>query len=256
DLAGYKVYYGLAPGNYTNFVDVGNVTSTTISNLTDCTLYYFGVKAYDTTGNESTNYSNEINGWSRPIVQTATPAAAEQGRTLAVALAGTNFRSGAAAAFSNVGITVNSTTVNACGQVTVNITIGNTAAPGASNVDVTDSDGVFGTGTGIFTVQAAVAPTVSSTSPANGATGVSIAVHPTVTCSEAMLPSSITPSTVRLLDSTSTPVAQAAGSPSLSSDGLTATITPAANLLQGATYRIQVIGGASGALDLANHGLA
>jgi hypothetical protein len=61
---------------------------------------------------------------------------------------------------------------------------------------------------------------------------------------------------VRLLDDTSTPVAQAAGSPSLSADGLTATITPAANLTQGKTYRLQVIGGASGALDLANHGLA
>jgi len=256
DLAGYKIYYGTAPGNYTSFVDVGNVTSTTINNLTDCTLYYFGVKAYDATGNESANYSNEINGWSRPIVQTATPAAAEQGRTLSVVLAGTNFRTGATAQFSNVGITVNSTTVNTCGQVTVNITVGNSAAPGASSIDVTDTDGVFGTGAGLFTVQAAVAPTVASTTPANGATGISIGVHPTVTFSEPMLPTSITTSTVRLLDDTSTAVAQAAGSPSLSADGLTATITPNANLLQGKTYRIQVIGGTSGALDLANHGLA
>ena len=29
DLAGYRVYYGTAPGNYTQSVDVGNVTSTT-----------------------------------------------------------------------------------------------------------------------------------------------------------------------------------------------------------------------------------
>jgi len=256
DLAGYRVYYGTSPGNYTQSVDVGNVTSTTINSLTDCTLYYFGVKAYDTTNNESTSFSNEVNGWSRPVVQAASPTAAEQGRTLSVTLTGTNFRTGSTVQFSNVGITVNSTTVNACGQITASITIANNAAPGASSIDVTHADGVFGTGTGLFTVQATVAPTVSSTTPTNGATGISIAVTPTVLFSEPMLPSSITASTVRLLDDTSTPVPQAAGSPSLSADGLTATIDPASNLQQGKTYRIQVIGGASGALDLGNHGLA
>lgn len=256
DLAGYRVYYGTSPGVYTQSVDVGNVTQTTISGLTDCTMYYFGVKAYDTAGNQSTTYSNEISGWSRPVVTSATPSAAEQGRTLAVTIAGTDFQSGATAAFSNTGIVVNSATVNACGQLTLNITVGGAAAPGASSLDVTNPDGVYGTGTGIFTVQAAVAPSVQSTTPAAGATGVSVAVKPTVTFSEAMLPSSITATNVKLLDAQSAAVAQAAGSPSLSADGLTATITPAANLQQGATYKIQVVGGATGVLDLANHGMA
>ena len=35
-------------------------------------------------------------------------------------------------------------------------------------MDVTDPDGVFGTGTALFTVQATVAPTVSSTTPTDG----------------------------------------------------------------------------------------
>ena len=65
DLAGYRVYYGTSPGVYTLSVDVGNVTQTTISGLTDCTTYYFGVKAYDTAANESTAYSNQVQGWSR-----------------------------------------------------------------------------------------------------------------------------------------------------------------------------------------------
>src|SRR5512143_3368665 len=157
DLAGYRVYYGTAPGSYSQSVDVGNVTQTTISNLTDCTMYYFGVKAYDTAGDESTTYSNEVSGWSRPVVSTSTPSAAEQGRTLSLTIAGSNFPAGAAVTFSNAGITVNSTTINNCGQITVNVTVGASAAAGASNVDVTDLDGVFGAGTGIFTVQAAVA---------------------------------------------------------------------------------------------------
>jgi hypothetical protein len=256
DLAGYRVYYGTAPGNYTQSVDVGNVTSTTINGLTDCTTYYFGVKAYDTANNVSTNYSNEITGWARPLVQTATPAAAEQGRTLSVVITGTNFQAGAIAAFTKAGITVNSTTVNACGQVTANITITGAATAGLSSIEVTNTDGVYNTGTNLFTVLAAAAPTVSSTTPTNGATGISVAVRPTVLFSEPMIPSSVTTATVRLLDDTSTPVAQAVGSPSLSSDGLTATVTPAANLIQGESYRIQVIGGASGVMDLGLHPLA
>ena len=256
DLAGYRVYYGTAPGTYTQSVDVGNVTQTTIGSLTDCTMYYFGVKAYDTAGNESTSYSNEISGWSRPVVTASNPSAAEQGRTLSRTITGTNFLNGATVAFSNTGVTVNSVTVNACGQLTANVTVGAAAAAGASNVDVTNPDGVYNTGVGIFTIQAAVAPTVQSTTPANGATGVSAAVKPTVTFSEAMLASSITATNVKLLDGSGTPVAQGAGSPSLSADGLTATITPAANLAQGVTYKIQVVGGATGVLDLANHGMA
>ncbi len=256
DLAGYRVYYGTSPGVYTQSVDVGNVTQTTMTGLTDCTMYYFGVKAYDTAANESTSYSNEISGWSRPTVVSSTPFSAEQGRTLSLTIVGTNFQSGAAAVFSNAGISVSSTTVNACGQLTVNVTVGSAAAPGASNLDVTNPDTVFGTGTGVFTVQAAVAPSVSSTTPVDGATGVSVAVKPTVVFSEAMLVASITAANVKLLRDTGAAVAQAVGSPSLSADGLTATITPAANLTQGETYKIQVVGGAAGVLDLANHGLA
>jgi hypothetical protein len=256
DLAGYRVYYGTSPGSYTQSVDVGNVTQATITGLTDCTNYYFGVKAYDTAANESTSYSNQVSGWSRPIVTSSTPSSAEAGRTLNLTIAGSNFPSGATAQFSNAGITVNSTTVNACGQLTLNVTIASGATPGASNLDVTDPDGVFGTGTSIFTVVAGAAPTVASMTPVDGATGVSVAVAPTVTFSEAMLPASITTANVRLLDDTGAAVAQGAGSPSLSGNGLTATITPAANLIQGRTYKIQIVGGVSGVLDLANRGLA
>ncbi len=256
DLAGYRVYYGTSPGSYTQSVDVGNVTQATISGLTDCTTYYFGVKAYDTAANESTSYSNQVQGWSRPVLTSSTPSSAEAGRTLSLTIAGTNFPSGATALFSNAGITVNSTTVNACGQLTVNVTVASGATPGLSNLDVTDLDGVFGTGTAIFTVMAAVAPTVASTTPLDGATGVTVGVAPTVTFSEAMLASSISAANVKLLDDTGTPVAQGAGSPALSGNGLTATITPAANLTQGKTYKIQIVGGGTGVLDLSNHGMA
>jgi hypothetical protein len=59
DLSGFKIYYGIAPGNYTTTLDVGNVTTYQVSNLSDAATYYFIVTAYDTSGNES-SYSNEI----------------------------------------------------------------------------------------------------------------------------------------------------------------------------------------------------
>jgi hypothetical protein len=59
DLGGYKVYYGTASQSYDWFVDVGNVTQTTITNLTAGTAYYFAATAYDDAGLESA-YSSEV----------------------------------------------------------------------------------------------------------------------------------------------------------------------------------------------------
>jgi hypothetical protein len=255
-LQGYRVYYGTSPGNYTQNVDVGNTTTHTVSGLSDCTTWYFGIKAYDTAGNESANYSNEVSGWPRPVVSTASPSSAEQGRRLDVTLSGANFNAGATVDFNDPTIIVNSVNVTGCNSLVADITVGSSSPIGGKNVDVINLDNTFGTGAGVFSVDAAVAPSVASTNPADGATGVSVSVQPDVTFSEEMDPASITASTVRLLDAGSQPVTQAAGSPTLSGDGLTATITPASNLATGQTYRIQVVGGASGVKDLAGNAMA
>jgi hypothetical protein len=60
DIAGYKVYYGTASGNYSLSIDVGNVTTYQVNNLTSGFTYYFVTTVYNTSGNES-GYSNEIN---------------------------------------------------------------------------------------------------------------------------------------------------------------------------------------------------
>jgi len=52
-VAGYKVYYGLGSGDYSDLVDVGNVLATTISGLQDATTYYFGATAYNILNDES-----------------------------------------------------------------------------------------------------------------------------------------------------------------------------------------------------------
>lgn len=64
DLAGYKIYYGTSARTgtdpkicnlcgYATKIDVGKVTTYTITNLTNNQTYYFSVSAYDTSNNES-----------------------------------------------------------------------------------------------------------------------------------------------------------------------------------------------------------
>ncbi len=59
DLSGYTVYYGTSSGNYSNNIDIGNVTSYQLTGLTDGLTYYFSVTAYDTSGNESA-FADEV----------------------------------------------------------------------------------------------------------------------------------------------------------------------------------------------------
>jgi hypothetical protein len=58
-LAGYRIHSGTTNGVYTQTIEVGNVTSASVSNLTAGTTYYFVVTAYDTSNRESSP-SNEI----------------------------------------------------------------------------------------------------------------------------------------------------------------------------------------------------
>ena len=59
DLAGYKIYYGTASGNYSHSIDVGNVTEYTLTGLDEGVTYYLAATAYDADNNES-DYSVEL----------------------------------------------------------------------------------------------------------------------------------------------------------------------------------------------------
>ncbi len=52
-IAGYHLYYGSASGSYTNMLDVGNVTTATVSGLIPGIRYYFAATSYDNAGEES-----------------------------------------------------------------------------------------------------------------------------------------------------------------------------------------------------------
>jgi hypothetical protein len=53
DLAGYRLFYGTKSGAYDVSVDAGNTIEHTVDGLDIGTRYYFSLKAYDTSGNES-----------------------------------------------------------------------------------------------------------------------------------------------------------------------------------------------------------
>jgi hypothetical protein len=67
-VAGYKIYYGSVSGNYTNSVDVGNVTNAVIGGLVAGTTYFFAATSYNTNGVESGFSAEAVYATTNPVV--------------------------------------------------------------------------------------------------------------------------------------------------------------------------------------------
>jgi hypothetical protein len=147
--SGYHVYYGTEPGNYTDFVTTTSTTAT-ISGLQDCANYYIAVKAFNSSG-ESPKFSNELSGWSRPAITSATPSSAMQGDQVVMDLIGSNFQDGAVVDLGNPYVYLASVSVISCNHIQLLATVepsGSTARPaeiGKLDVTVSNPDAVFGT---------------------------------------------------------------------------------------------------------------
>ncbi|MDQ4024320.1 MAG: DUF4082 domain-containing protein, partial [Actinomycetota bacterium] len=96
------------------------------------------------------------------------------------------------------------------------------------------------------------APTVTSVSPSDGATGVAVSVAPTATFSEPIDASTISTSTVRL----SGPSGTVAATVFYDSATQRATLAPETELAAATTYTMTVQGGTGGVADLAGNRLA
>lgn len=66
NCVGYNIYYGVASQTYTNMINVGNVTNTTIYGMVAGVTYYFSARTYDSLGDQS-DYSNETS-YTVPVV--------------------------------------------------------------------------------------------------------------------------------------------------------------------------------------------
>ena len=111
------------------------------------------------------------------------------------------------------------------------------------------TDVVFDTSVGPDTTP----PTVISTTPAAGASGVSVSASISATFSEPLAAASVSGSTFVLRDAANNPVSAGVG---YNATSHSATLTVAANLAYSATYTATVLGGASGVTDLAGNPLA
>jgi hypothetical protein len=94
-------------------------------------------------------------------------------------------------------------------------------------------------------------PTVTTVSPANNATGVSLSATITATFSEAISAASITGTTVQLKDAGNNIIAA-----TLNTSSNIVTLTPSAALTNNMVYTVTLLSGASGVKDLAGNSLA
>ena len=156
--AGYRVYYGNASGHYSGSKDVGAVTSTSLSGLSDCIDWYVAVKAYNAAG-ESAAYSQEVQGWPRPAVDVPHAVGGMQGAQLALQIQGANFKPGARFTINNPRVQMNSAIVVDCNRIDVDATIapdgpGSRAAQsGLFALAVDNPDGTYGQDSDGFQVE-------------------------------------------------------------------------------------------------------
>jgi hypothetical protein len=184
DLAGYTVHYGTTSGAYTHSVDVGSRTSWQVEGLEGSRVYYFVVRAYNTSGMTSAP-SQEVSAVVDPpplppppppsAAPTITAVSPNTGPSLGgtgVVITGTNFGAGASVWFGATRaastVVVNGTTINAVTAA---------SAPGLFDVRVTNTDGLSAIASAAFQYFDSTA-TVSSVLPGAGLTtgGTSVTI--------------------------------------------------------------------------------
>jgi hypothetical protein len=159
EASGYRVYFSTTSGAYSDAqsIDVGNVLTTTVNGLTDCTTWYLAVKAYNSAGS-SPNFSNEVSGFPRPRLTVSTPNGAMQGDQLTIEVTGSNFQSGATIEIDNPNVLIQSAQSISCTRMQFLATVDPTASGarpaeiGDFTITVVNPDDVFGSLTNAFEV--------------------------------------------------------------------------------------------------------
>ena len=169
NLAGYIVQYGTQSGNPSTSINVGNVTSRTVTGLTAGATYYFRVVAYNTSGQQSTP-STQVTytvpgGSTAPTITSVSPTSGPATGGTLITITGTSFATGATVRVGGAlatGITLVSST-----QLRATTPAG---SAGARDVQVTNSSGSSATRVGAFTYTTSTTPTLTSVSPTSGPT--------------------------------------------------------------------------------------
>ena len=170
NIGGYIVQYGTQSGSPSTSIDVGKVTSRTMTGLTAGTTYYFRVVAYNTSGQQSapsTQVSYTVPGGTpAPTITSVSPTSGPATGGTQITINGTNFATGATVRVGGVLATGN--TLVSSTQLRATTPAGSV---GARDVQVTNTSGSSATRTGAFTYTAtSTTPTLTSVSPTSGST--------------------------------------------------------------------------------------
>jgi len=253
-----------APGsNYTATV-VGGASDPRVKDVAGNALaasvsWVFTTSAAGDTTPPTITATTPVNG-ATGVLGTATVSATFSEAMDASTINGTTFTlrtSGGASVTATVAYNVASftATLTPGGALASNTTYTATVAGGATDPRAKDTAGnaLAASASWSFTTGDTTPPTVTTTSPANGATGVSGTANVTATFSEAMTATTINTGTFLLRDSSNNLVTAAV---SYNATSRVATLNPAPTLLGGATYTATIVGGAAGVKDSAGNALA
>jgi Putative Ig domain/IPT/TIG domain/F5/8 type C domain/NedA-like, galactose-binding domain len=170
DIAGYKLLYGTQSGTYSATIDVGNVTTWTLTTLASGTRYFFAVRAYNA-ANLLSPLSSEVffdtPGSGPPTLTALSPNTGGVGSS--VTLTGFNF--GSTQGTSTVTFNGTVATPTSWSPSSIALSVPNGATTG--NVVVTAGAASNGM---MFTVTAAPAPSITGLSPSSGPVGSTVTI--------------------------------------------------------------------------------
>ena len=174
DLAGYIVQYGTQSGNPSTSIDVGNVTSRQISGLQAGRTYYFRVRAYNESAQQSppsseVSYTVPQSGTRlQPVIGSVSPNSGPTGGGTVITVRGSNFDSGARVNIGNVA----ATNVQRISSSELRATTPAQSA-GTYRVQVVNGGGLSASLYNAFTYSSTsgLQPVIYSVSPASGGTG-------------------------------------------------------------------------------------
>ena len=150
-VTSYKVYRGDVSGTYIQSLDVGNVTTFSITDATDCQPGFYASKAVDG-ALESLNFSNEVDGWPQPtiasIVTNGFPDNILGKGSNVQEFSGNNYQPSAVRYLDALGqpwlgVAVTQATTASCSAMTVDVTVGPGAQRGLATVEIEGADGVW-----------------------------------------------------------------------------------------------------------------
>jgi len=238
-----------------------NTTSQTVTGLTASTTYYFAVIVRDQAGNKALYSQQSVTTSAAGSVAaptfSPTPGTFNSAQNVTI----TTSTSGATICYRTDGVDPTAPTAGTCGagsttySSAVPISATTTLKALATKSGMTNSSVT----SGVYTIDT-TPPTVSSTNPANSATGIAKNTTVAATFSEAMNTSTITTTTTTSCtgslqvsaDNFSTCVAMTSVTPTATMGNTVFTMTPASALSSATTYKIRVTNAAQ---DVAGNAL-